>query len=286
MIAAPLRAETLDERHSDGFYLSRGISVVAVVGATNIASLFVEPKRPEPTSHEWLAIDDTVRGHRSTEADIASDVTLVTTLAVPFAANFATGFDTTTLNTSVIYAEVVAANYALNTAVKLTFPRLRPCNYDGITCGKSGGGQRKDDSLSFYSGHTSTAFAAALGGSYLFAAAHPDLAARSWLFGTETALATMTAIWRIRAGKHYYSDVAVGFLVGSAIGVGIPLLEGIRYRPSATEIAFAGGGVVVGGLVAVLAPFDVIVSPSRDLGVQILPSIGRNDVGIALNGRF
>ena len=285
-LATTAGAEPLDERHADGFYLARGASLVALTGASIAATALIEPAHPEPTSHEWLAIDDTVRGHFSKEAATASDVTLLTTLAVPLVANFATGFDTVTLNTSLIYAEVVTANVALNTAVKLTFPRLRPCTYDGAACRESGDGKKKDDYLSFYSGHTSTSFAAAIGGSYLFAAAHPDLAVRPWLFGTETALATMTAIWRIRAGKHFYSDVAVGFLVGNAIGIGIPLLEGVRYRPSATEIAFAGSGIVVGGLLAALAPFDVIVAPSRDLGVQIVPSIGRNDVGIALNGRF
>jgi membrane-associated phospholipid phosphatase len=288
LVAQTARADAIDEHHSDGFYLARGASVVAAAGATITIASLVQPTRPEPLAREWLPLDDTVRGNFSTAASHASDVTLLMTMATPLVANLAGGFDTRLANTSLLYAEVLAANALLNTVVKLSLPRLRPYNYDGAPPAYIAS-QGRDAYLSFYSGHTCTAFAAALGGSYLFAAAHPDSVARPWLWGTETALATATAIWRIRAGKHFYSDVAVGFLVGSAIGIGLPLLEGVRYRPSATEVAFAGGGAILGGLTAVLVPFrdDVAtVTGSGNLRVQILPSFSRTDVGLAFHGRF
>ena len=135
----------------------------------------------------------------------------------------------------------------------------------------------------------STAFASALGGSYLFGAANAGSAASPWLWGAEMGLATATAIWRVRAGKHFYSDVAVGFLVGSALGLGIPLAEGVRYLPSATEMAFAGGGVALGGLVAVLAPFDedcVTAFGTGSLRVQVLPLFSRDRAGLSMHGNF
>jgi membrane-associated phospholipid phosphatase len=282
------RAEPLDERQSDGFYLVRGASLVSAAGATITVSSLAHPARPEPAPSEWLALDDTVRGHLSTEASRASDTALLTTMIVPFGANMATGFDTRLAHTSLLYAEVLATNLVFNTAAKYMFPRLRPYTYGGASNAYIAS-QGSDAYRSFYSGHTSSAFAAAIGGSYIFAAAHPDAAARSWLWGTETALATATAVWRIRAGKHFYSDVAVGFLVGSAIGVGIPLLEGVRYRPTVTELAFAGGGAVIGGFAAVIVPFrdDVMIANTAGpLRVQILPTFGRTNVGLALNGQF
>jgi membrane-associated phospholipid phosphatase len=288
VFAQTARAEPIDERHSDAFYLARGAAVVAAAGGTIALAAVAKPVRPQPSPHEWLPLDDTVRGHLSTAASTASDVALMTTLALPLMANLAGGLDARSANASIFYAEVLTTNVVLNTVVKLSVPRLRPYNYDGASKAYIES-QGRDGYLSFYSGHTSTAFAAALGGSYLFAAAHPDAAARSWLWGTEMALATATAVWRIRAGKHFYSDVAVGFLVGSAIGLGVPLLEGVHYRPSATEVAFAGSGVIVGGAAAVLVPFrdDVTtVTSSGNLRVQILPAFSRTNVGVALNGRF
>jgi membrane-associated phospholipid phosphatase len=44
-----------------------------------------------------------------------------------------------------------------------------------------------------------------------------------WL-GSE-ALAATTAVLRVEAGKHFWSDVAVGALVGSAVGYLVPQLH-------------------------------------------------------------
>jgi PAP2 superfamily len=162
---------------------------------------------------------------------------------------------------------------------------LRPYTY-GVPVAAA---QGVDAYLSFYSGHASTAFAAAVGGSYLFTAAHPDSAANPWLWGIESGLATATAIWRVRAGKHFYSDIVVGAVVGSAIGVGIPLLEGVHRAPSATEMAFAAGGAVLGGFAAVVTPFSqdtVLSGGATPLRIQIVPTISAGSAGVIAAGRL
>src|SRR6185503_5135195 len=134
----------------------------------------LEPARPEPTGSEWLAWDDSVRGRLSTMAAAASDVTLLATIALPIGFELNYGFDTPSANASLFYAEVLWANVLLNTAVKYSAPRLRPYNYRVPPATAYVASQGVDAYLSFYSGHASTAFAAAVGGSYLFTAAHPD----------------------------------------------------------------------------------------------------------------
>jgi membrane-associated phospholipid phosphatase len=290
LLAGAARADTnLHERQSDAYYAARAGAVVGVSGLTIAAAALLHPDPPAPTPSEWLSFDQAMRGRLSTSASTASDVGLVTTIFVPLGAELASGVDTSLANTSMIYAEVLAANVLLSTTVKYSVLRLRPYNYRNPPATEYVASQGVDAYLSFYSGHASTAFASAIAGSYLFSAAHDGSTASPWLWGTEMALASATALWRIRAGKHFYSDVAVGILVGSAIGIGIPFAEGIRYRPTATEMGFAGGGVLLGGLLAVLAPFDDGVATALRLGpipVQVLPLVTAQRTGLTLRGDF
>jgi hypothetical protein len=279
----------LDDQHADGYYWARGGAVAGAIGATIVTRALLAPARPEPPRSEWIGWDDTVRGRLSTAASETTDVTLATAIAVPVGAELAQGVDARLVNTSLIYAEVLIANLVLNTAVKYSVPRLRPYNYRVPPATTYVASQGVDAHLSFYSGHASTAFAAAVGGSYLFAAARPDSAANPWLWGVETALAAATAIGRIRAGKHFYSDVGVGIVVGSALGIGIPLLEGVHRRPTGTEMAFAGGGALVGGLAAAIVPFQEDAEPEgkpTPFGLKIVPTFSHRSAGVSAMGNF
>ena len=46
--------------------------------------------------------------------------------------------------------------------------------------------------------------------------------------GRRTGLGVGTADLRTRAGMHFYSDVLVGAVVGSAVGVALPYFHGGR----------------------------------------------------------
>ncbi|HMI85397.1 MAG TPA: phosphatase PAP2 family protein [Polyangiaceae bacterium] len=288
--ATPARAEgPLDEEHGAGFYWARGGAIAGAMGLTVATTILVEPARPEPTPSEWLGWDNSVRGRLSTMTSGASDGTLLGSVALPIAFEAAQGFDLRSVNAAMLYGEVLWANVLLNTAAKYALPRLRPYNYRDPPAAAYVESQGIDAYLSFYSGHASTAFAAAVGGSYLFSAAHPDSAANPWLWGFESALASATAIWRIRAGKHFYSDVAAGAVVGSALGVGIPLLEGVHHRPSMTDMAFAGGGVIVGVLAAVVAPFPedgTAVQRATQLRLKVVPAFSDRAAGLTVTGQL
>jgi len=279
----------LDDRHADGYYVARGGAVLAAMGATIAATALLRPTPPVSTQSEWLGWDNALRGRLSTEASDASDVTLLTAMAVPLGVELTYGFDTRTANTSILYAEVVWANVLLNTAVKYAAPRWRPYHYRDPVAAAYVESQSADAFLSFYSGHASTAFAAAVGGAYLFSAAHPQADANPWLWGVESCMATATTIWRVRAGKHFYSDVIVGAVVGSAIGIGIPLLEGVHHRPSAMDLTFAGGGVLFGGVAAMIAPFEEDGAATRGenaISLKLVPTFDRRAAGITALGRF
>jgi len=142
-----------------------------------------------------------------------------------------------------------------------------------------------DAHLSFYSGHSSTSFAAAVSGAFLFAEGAPDEASRCVMWATEFALAAATANFRVRAGKHYYSDVLVGALVGSALGVSVPLLSGASYAPTALEYASMGGGLVVGATLSQIVPLEATARQVGLESIQVTP-MGGSETGLRLVGTF
>jgi len=81
--------------------------------------------------------------------------------------------------------------------------------------------------LSFPSGHSSTAFAAAA--AYLSVMQRRGIAGRQ---AQETALlfatATTTAVLRVVAKKHFPTDVVAGAVLGTAIGWMVPQMHRIR----------------------------------------------------------
>lgn len=127
------------------------------------------------------------------------------------------------LTDTVLLAETASVNMALNTVVKHAVGRKRPLTYDGSW--SEAERSSADASLSFYSGHSATAFGMATATSRIFMLRHPDSdwVVPLWL-GSE-ALAATTALLRVDAGKHFWSDVAVGALVGSAVGYLVPELH-------------------------------------------------------------
>ncbi len=75
--------------------------------------------------------------------------------------------------------------------------------------------------LSFFSGHTAVAFAAASSLAYLASERRSGWPA--WLlWSVPMALAASVGLARVQAGEHFPTDVLVGAVVGSAIGVLVP----------------------------------------------------------------
>lgn len=79
---------------------------------------------------------------------------------------------------------------------------------------------------SFYSGHVATT---AMGGFFLAKVLHdyhPEWGSRRWLLFGAATLPTATVAWlRVRALKHFPSDVIAGGLIGAGMGILIPELH-------------------------------------------------------------
>jgi len=78
---------------------------------------------------------------------------------------------------------------------------------------------------SFFSGHTSSAFAAAVFFSKTYSDIYRNTTLSKVIWGTSLALASTTGYLRYQSGQHYPTDILAGALVGSAIGYLIPVLH-------------------------------------------------------------
>jgi membrane-associated phospholipid phosphatase len=191
--------------------------------------------------------DDPERGNFSNAAAVASDHLRLLTLALPVAAQLSDGFSVAFGNAALVFTEVQSTNLLLTTLTKEIVRRPRPYTHshdpEVLRFARS---QGSEAFISFYSGHASASYAGAMAGSLLYAARTAEPWARHFMWGTEFLLAGITAQLRVRSGRHYRSDVWVGSLLGSAIGVALPALHGIplsRVRP--TEVAVAAGAALL-----------------------------------------
>jgi membrane-associated phospholipid phosphatase len=111
----------------------------------------------------------------------------------------------------------------LNEVVKLTVGRERP-----FLRGLDGDARRAlsypaNANLSFYSGHTTFAAALATSAGTVATLRGYRFAPAVWAVGAPLALAT--GYLRVAADRHYLSDVLTGLVLGSAVGVAVPLLH-------------------------------------------------------------
>lgn len=262
------------------------ITGVAVVGAA-LASLI-----PVDTTTRWqrqiLPADAGLEGTFSQQAASTSDTLAAVDVATPLAllVGQGGGFNDANDRRLLLYAESVAVSVFINGVTKYLVGRPRPYVYsDDPRLKAYAEHQGKDSHLSFFSGHASTTFAASVAGSYLFAQAASDRSARAGVWGFELALAAATARLRTRAGKHFYSDVIVGAIVGAGVGYLVPRLHGGPvYRPSGAEWVVIGIAPLAGlGLAQLLPAKPTILEPLTPIA---LPFIAPGGGGMMLAQAF
>ena len=106
--------------------------------------------------------------------------------------------------------EVLSLNGILTNVVKHTVKRQRPYSFYNIKT------DNNDSYKSFYSGHTSTAFA--IGTSTAIELSKSEKYNNKIIWSSILGLAGFTGYFRIAADKHYMTDVLTGAISGILIG--------------------------------------------------------------------
>lgn len=114
-------------------------------------------------------------------------------------------------------------NAGITNLTKVTVKRTRPFIYNPDVPIEAK--LKKDSRYSFFSGHTSTTAAMYFLGAQMFSDFYPDSNLKPVVWSVAGIVPAITAYARMRAGKHFFTDVLLGYLVGAAIGIVLPVLH-------------------------------------------------------------
>jgi undecaprenyl-diphosphatase len=162
---------------------------------------------------------------------------------------------------AIMYSETVALTLALTNIVKMAVRRPRPLAYVAYEEHKNDptpySNSSTDSSLSFFSGHASMTGAIGATATYLAFARSPGTW-RPWVTLTlATTVSTLVSVYRVRAGKHFPTDVLAGTFAGAGIGIVVPHLhrtEDVQQRrvwvgfaPEVRDDRTRGGSLTLSG---------------------------------------
>lgn len=146
-----------------------------------------------------------------------------------------------------IITEAVAVSTLLNQATKIAFARERPFVHAMPDEERIKTALPSDNNVSFYSGHTALSFTLASAAGTVATLRGYRLMPLVW--STLMPLAAVTGYLRIAADRHYFTDVLTGAVIGSAVGVLLPLFfhgrDGGNFVPNGTGTGTnAGSGAM------------------------------------------
>jgi membrane-associated phospholipid phosphatase len=121
-----------------------------------------------------------------------------------------------------ILANTLLFNTGFNEVFKRAVGRQRPAFHYGVQDETEASGMPSEENRSFFSLDTSFAFSAAACGTTLAYLHGYEIA--PWILGGGATFATTAGLLRIAADMHWATDVIVGAVAGTAIGVSIPLV--------------------------------------------------------------
>lgn len=157
-------------------------------------------------------------------ANTVSDITGLLALATPLALLADKNINKKEFgNIAVLAFETYAANMALTNLTKNIALRKRPYTYNPNV--PEHVRINADARASFFSGHTSGAAAATFFAAKVWNDHHPHSAYKPLVWGSAALLPAVVGYCRIRAGKHFLTDVVTGYAVGAALGILIPQIH-------------------------------------------------------------
>ncbi len=140
-----------------------------------------------------------------------------------------------------IVSEAIMLNLALTITVKKLVARRRPAYFYGRGDACEFGAKSEEKNLSFFSGDSSVAFTLASAASTLsFLRGYPEA---PYVLAAGSVLAGSAAVMRVASDVHWPTDVLTGSLVGTAVGVLVPLLLHPREETESASVSRASLGL-------------------------------------------
>lgn len=128
----------------------------------------------------------------------------------------------------ILYAETFALTVGITSLTKVLFKRPRPFVYGEAASWADK--QKKDAQYAFFSGHTSVSAAMCFMTAKIYQDYNPGKKSVPWVWAAAATVPAVTGILRQQAGKHFWTDVIVGYALGAAIGVLVPELHRLKKK--------------------------------------------------------
>lgn len=199
--------------------------------SVTLGSMYLDGRQPKLTEADIKMLDfDKIPGidrystrHLSFKTDEFTDKLLVTSFASPFFLMLTERGRNNFDDMAMVVFQGALINSALINLSKVTVRRPRPYNFNPDTPPDL---KLKNSSrYSFYSGHVATAAYFSFTTARLHSDLFPDSKARPYIWAAAGILPAAVAYGRMRAGKHFFTDVLVGFVAGSAIAFVVPAIH-------------------------------------------------------------
>jgi len=136
------------------------------------------------------------------------------------------------LNDLLVIVETIFISNAVTILTAMASRRPRPIMYG--TAAPEGERDSPNSGLSFFSGHVAASAAASTALFMTLRRRHPDKFWPWLVLGAGLALSSTIAVGRVKAGKHFPTDVITGGVVGVSVGVAVPALHGSPVHPTSS----------------------------------------------------
>ncbi len=194
--------------------------------------------------------------------------------------------------------ETIILTDVANLLAKKLVQRPRPFTYNSEVNHHHAGCKaydktKPDANLSFYSGHTTHVASVIFFTNTMLWFYKPEYRSQDWAWVVSSMLPALVGYQRVMAGKHFPSDVFVGYLTGAAIGYLVPRLhDNNEYSSDLTEdflIGLGAGMAVQYALLKLLGNRKVVqhdcLPETSSVKWKISPMLGRYP-GLRLSVNF
>jgi len=208
----------------DGYIGGTGISVV-------ITSSLIDSKITPLTEMDVTNLSRTMvnRFDRSATYNYsvtsakASDILVGLCALSPMLLNLNKNIRSDFKNFSLIYSQTLLFAVFLPKYAKGSVERIRPFVYNPDAPMEDK--LKAEAKRSYFSGHTTLAFATSILTAKMFSDYFPDSQYKPYVWSGSVLVAATTGYLRYRAGKHYPTDILTGAIIGTSIGLLIPAIH-------------------------------------------------------------
>lgn len=226
---------------------SREIALFGAGAATGVVSLVagqtLDPLTPQAIQalqrSQLSSVNRNATYQWSPAADRLSDLTFLGTVGITGLVALPTLRRKGWATIPVMFLETALLANGIQRSVKNIAQETRPYVYNpAVPLAEK---MSKDARRSFFSGHTTNAFAAAVFASTVFSHVYPDSRLKPLVWGSSLVLATGTGLLRYKAGQHFPADLVAGAAFGSVMGWLVPKLHRRTGRRQVSVAPWASG---------------------------------------------